>query len=420
MIKLIEKIEGEARLNFSFDTNKKIDFVDIEFFSTRNIENILQDKPALDALVINPRVCGICGHAHLLATVKALEDCYQNIKIPKNAQILRELTLNFELIQNHFKWFYLTVLPLFGYKQHLLKATLPSQTIAKAIATVGGQYPHTSYAIVGGVVCDISAMDIIKIESYIDEVISYFENNIVVAKSEEFSECNNVEKIMIKDGDLPKILLDIKEKSWEYVGKSYDRFITFGENSYFQSGKSIKTRVSKNLNTDDVKEQLNQNSHAKNVTYKGKYYEVGPLSRAMLKKTPLIKDAHRRYGDSIFSRILSRVCEIPQLLKHSKKLLQEIELNQPFYIEPKTDISKISACGIGIVEAARGSLIHKVELEKGIIKNYEIITPTQWNLSNGEKKNLGISQKAMIGESNISLAEIIFKSFDVCSVCTTH
>ena len=146
MIKLIEKIEGEARLNFSFDKNKKIDFVDIEFFSTRNIENILQNKPALDALVINPRVCGICGHAHLLATVKALEDCYQNIKIPKNAQILRELTLNFELIQNHFKWFYLTVLPLFGYKQHLLKATLPSQTIAKAIATVGGQYPHTSMA----------------------------------------------------------------------------------------------------------------------------------------------------------------------------------------------------------------------------------------------------------------------------------
>ncbi|HHH19009.1 MAG TPA: hydrogenase, partial [Campylobacterales bacterium] len=76
MIKLIEKIEGEAKLHFRFD-NAKISHVDIEFMSTRNIsEKILQGKPALDALVINPRVCGICGHAHLLATVQALEECY--------------------------------------------------------------------------------------------------------------------------------------------------------------------------------------------------------------------------------------------------------------------------------------------------------------------------------------------------------
>lgn len=41
MIKLIEKIEGEAKLNFNFKDNK-IDFVDIEFMSTRNIENIFK------------------------------------------------------------------------------------------------------------------------------------------------------------------------------------------------------------------------------------------------------------------------------------------------------------------------------------------------------------------------------------------
>ena len=79
-IQLIEKIEGEATLKFSYN-GVKIDFVDIEFFNTRNIEHILLNKPALDALVINPRVCGICGHAHLIATVKALENCYDDLKI---------------------------------------------------------------------------------------------------------------------------------------------------------------------------------------------------------------------------------------------------------------------------------------------------------------------------------------------------
>jgi hydrogenase large subunit len=420
LIKLIEKIEGEAKLNFSFDEDKKIDFVDIEFFSTRNIEKILEGKPALDALVINPRVCGICGHAHLIATSLALEDCYRDLAISQKAKIIRELTLNFEIIQNHFKWFYLTILPLFGHKQHLLKATLPSQMMAKAIAVLGGQYPHTSYSIVGGVVCDIGMMDIVKLNDYIEQTMGYFEQNILHVKNLDILQCSNIDNILSKDGDLTMILSQIKQNSWEHVGKSYDRFIAFGQNSYFKSGKSIKTRVNHNLNIAEIEEQINKNSHAKNVTYKGKYYEVGPLSRAMIRKTPLIKEAHRRYGDSIFSRILARVCEIPQLLHHSKELLKKLDLDESSYIEPQIDISKITACGVGIVEAARGSLIHKVELEDGIIKKYEIITPTQHNLSNGDRQNQAISQKAMVGLSDIKLAEIVFKSFDVCSVCTTH
>ena len=419
MIKLIEKIEGEARLNYSFKDNL-IDFVEIDFFTTRGIEKILENRAVLDALVINPRVCGICGHAQLIATVKALEDCYDNIEISKKAEIVRELTLNFEIIQNHFKWFYLTIMPLMGYKEYLLKATYPSQLMSKAIATLAGQYPHTSYAIVGGIVCDIGMMELVKVESYIDETLKFFEENLVKADGEEFLECNNSNKLLSKDGDLPKVLNKIKNSNLIDFGKSYDRFIVFGKNSYFNSAKSNKTRLYKTIDIDRVEEFDNNKSFAKNVMYKDKYYEVGPLARAMINKTPLIKDAHRRYGDSIISRILARVCEILQLLNHSKKLLKEINLNEPSYIKPKIDISKISSSGIGVVEASRGSLIHKVDIDKGLIKKYDIITPTQWNLANGTRDNLGVAQNAIIGLDSTELAEIVFKSFDVCSVCTTH
>ncbi|WP_373036686.1 nickel-dependent hydrogenase large subunit [Sulfurimonas sp.] len=419
MIELIEKIEGEAKLDFSF-ANGKIDFVDIEFMTARNIENILRGKSPLDALVINPRVCGICGHAHLIATVKALEDCYDNVEISNKAQIIRELTLTFELIQNHFKWFYLTMRPLFGEKQEVLKATYPTQLMAKAIAVFGGQYPHTSYAIVGGVVCDVTEIDLIKVKHYIEETINFFEKNLVEADTKDFLVCDNVDKVLKKNGDLPDILKEIKKKKYLQHGKSYDRFIAFGENSYFTKGKSHKTITSHNLSLEHVKEYSNPNSLAKNVMYKDKYYEVGPLSRAMINKIPLVKDAHRRFGDNIFSRIIARVCEIPQLLNHSKELLEQLDLSEPSYIEPSIDISHISGYGESAVEAARGSLIHKVNIENGVITNYEIITPTQWNLGNGTKENLGISQKAMIGLQDVKTAELVFKTFDVCSVCTTH
>jgi len=419
MIKLIEKIEGEAKLDFNMK-NGKIDFVDISFMSTRNIEGILRGKRAFDALVINPRVCGICGHAHLMATVEALESCYDDLHITNKAKKIRELTLNFELIQNHFKWFYLTLFPLFGKKQQILKATYPSQLMAKAIALFGGQYPHTSYAIVGGVTCEVTYTDLIKLQHYIDETLKFFETNILSTENQTSLANDTVENILNKEGDLREILELIQTNNWLELAKSYDRFIAFGENTLFSKGKSLKTRVSSNIPLRYVQESQEKTSYAKNVSFKDKYYEVGPLARAMINKTPLIKDSHRRYGDSMFSRILARVCEISQLLEHSKKLIQELDLSEASYIQPSQDIMQVSAEGSSAVEAARGSLIHKVELENGFIKNYEIITPTQWNLSGGTKEKQGVSQKAMIGLEDIRIAELVFKTFDVCSVCTTH
>jgi hydrogenase large subunit len=418
-IKLIEKIEGEAKLHLEYE-NDRIDFAQIEFFSSRNIERILEGKPALDALVINPRVCGICGHAHLIATVKALENCYDNLEISKKAEIIRELTLNLELIQNHFKWLYLTIAPFFGYKQNILQAMTPVQLANKAIALLAGQYPHNSYAIVGGVVCEPTFIELAKFKTLLEELINFFEKEIVQENIQDLISCQNSNRLFATSGLLVSIIQAIKNKELLDIGKSYDRFIVFGKNSYFKRGKSIKTRVSNNIDEKYITEVENQNSLAKNVLYKEKYYEVGPLSRAMLKKTPLIKDMHRRYSDALISRIVARVCEIPQLLYHSLELLKEIDLNEPSYISPASSIEKLTATGISSIEAARGSLIHTVELKNGIIQNYSIITPTQWNLSNGSKSYPAIAQKALIGLKDEKIAELVFKSFDVCSVCTTH
>ncbi len=418
-IELIEKIEGEATLDFHFK-NDLIDFVDIKFLTSRHIENILEGKNPLDALVINPRVCGICGHAHLIATVKALENCYDSIEISKKAEILRELTLNFEIIQNHFKWFYLVVMPLFNKKQDIYKATHPSQLMGKAIATIAGQYPHNSYAFPGGITNQVLPNELIQIEAYIDQTIDFFTQHMVTVDLEKFVECESISKLFSKKGDLVDILTAIKQNKWSKLGKSYDRFIAFGKSSYFKAGRGVATRINHRLNPKYIHEFTNINSLAKNVKFKKYYYEVGPLARAMINKQPLIKEGHRRYQDSIFSRILARTCEIPQLLLHSKKLLAQIYLNEPSFIKPKIPLSEITASGNGAVEAARGSLIHNISVEKNKIKNYQIITPTQWNLSNGVADDLGVAQKAMIGLKDIELAKKIFKSFDVCSVCTTH
>ena len=113
-VDIVERIEGEAKLICSWDKNI-IDDARIEFLNFRGFEFMLQGKSPLDALIYTPRICGICGQAHLKTTVEALENIYKNIGeelvITNKAKLLREIGLNIEIIDSHIKWFYMFIMP---------------------------------------------------------------------------------------------------------------------------------------------------------------------------------------------------------------------------------------------------------------------------------------------------------------------
>jgi Ni,Fe-hydrogenase I large subunit len=424
---LIEKIEGEAELDFTFHKNK-IEDVRIKFGFYRGIENILIGKDARDALVITPRVCGICNHAHLIAAVRALENGYENagikVELSNKAKDIREFTLACELIQNHIKWFYLSILPelekLLNEKSgenYGLKASYLSSTITKALAVFGGQWPHSSYAVPGGVTCDPTYVDVMQAESLVDEFIRFFEQMAINLSLEKYLSITSVSSLYEIGGDFGRVLQLMGMNEMANIGHSHDRFIVFGDGILSQPGKSMVTTVFNNIDVSYVEEALQEDTKAKAVSYKQKFYEVGPLARAMVAKEPIVKSLHKRYKDSMLTRVFARVHEVALLLNYSKKLLQNLTIDEPSCTF-NGHIKELSFEGAGVVEAARGSLIHRTEIEEGRIKLYEIITPTQWNLSNGTKESLGVAQKAMIGLDDINIAEFVFKTFDVCSVCT--
>jgi Ni,Fe-hydrogenase I large subunit len=426
--KLIEKIEGEAELNFSFK-NQKIDDVKINFAFSRGIEKILEGKSPFDALVITPRVCGICNHAHLLASVRAIEDGYRGagvkVELSNKARDIREFTLACEVIQNHIKWFYLTMLPQLekmlkqsNQENHALKASYLSATITKALAIFAGQWPHSGYAVVGGVTCDPTYVDIIQAEGLIDESITFFEQIVAGIKIDELLNMNSVTELQNIGGDLGKLLYLLGSSGMAEMGKSHDRFIVFGECLCFKIGKSVPTQVS-TINPKYVKESEQEGTLAKAVTYKGKLFEVGSLARGMISKEPIVKALHKRYKDSLVTRIFARIYEIGLLLDYSKRVLNRLDVSEPSCtIDSGLEIEDFE--GVGVVEAARGSLIHKISVQNYKIKSYEIITPTQWNLSHGDSQERGIAIKSMIGSKTIEEATYIFRAFDVCSVCTTQ
>ena len=118
---------------------------------------------------------------------------------------------------------------------------------------------------------------------------------------------------------------------------------------------------------------------------------------------------------------MSRIDELAHLLVNTKELISKININDKSHIKPLVDLKEIeNGNGISVVEACRGSLYHKIEIKNGKIGTYDVITPTVWNLGPQNKFQKGVAQKAIIGLPNIELAKIVLRSFDVCSVCTTH
>ncbi|WP_456322930.1 nickel-dependent hydrogenase large subunit [Hydrogenimonas sp.] len=432
--RFIERIEGEATLLFDKNRDGSIRFVEIFFPHIRGMEKFLERKPALDALAIAPRVCGICGHAHLVSAAKALESCYENAGIELNisakAEAIRSLTLSLEIIQNHFKWFYLTLLPATeGFETKKDKSVLTAHHAAslcsRAIAHLAGQWPHTSYALPGGVMCDPTHVEMLQTESLLAQIDEVFKNSILQLDPKDACKIAKVETLFEKNGDFPDLLRYFRKKGWERVGQSHDRFIVLANHPIGGAGKAIKTRLAPidilSAKEDEAIAPEGFINHAKPVRYNRRFYEAGPLARAMVAKSYLIRQMHRRYKDASLSRITARVMEIAKLLEYCKKTLDSIDLSEPSYVPPPVSLKEIeSTRGQGYVEAARGSLLHGVHLYRGKITRYCITTPTQWNLANGTPEYPGVAQKAMIGLPNEKVAEMVFKSFDICSVCTTQ
>ncbi len=427
---LVDQIEGEASIYFDMK-EEKVKFCTLSFPHFRGMENILKGKSALDALVITPRVCGICGHAHLMASVRAIEDAYENagheMKISKKAKNIREFTLVMEMIQNHFKWIYLVIIPelikLTDSKKIStpLKGAYAASLATKAIATFAGQWPHSSYMVPGGITSDPTHMDTIKAKTYVQELVTFFEKESIGINLDMFLSFDSCKDFSKLDSDISFIDKSLQSLNMHTKGFSYDRFMVLGEHTFTKPSRIKETRpFSPNLKYVSTEDGYSPNAktYAKNAVYRNKFYETGPLARAMSINPAIAKNMHRRFKDSAYSRVMIRIFELASLLEHASDLLSKIDISEVSFIEP-IDITKVSGKGIGVVEAPRGPLIHEISISDGIINSYHIVTPTQWNIGSSSKLNPSPAQKAMIGVSKKD-ALFIFRTFDVCSVCTTH
>jgi len=101
----VTRIEGHLRLEVNIDDGNVIRNAVSTGTMWRGIELILKDRDPRDAWAFVQRICGVCTGPHALTSVRAVEDGL-GIKIPENANIIRNMMMLALQVHDHLVHFY--------------------------------------------------------------------------------------------------------------------------------------------------------------------------------------------------------------------------------------------------------------------------------------------------------------------------
>ena len=459
----------------------------------RGIENIMVGRGPLDGLVITPRICGICTNSHLSAAAKALDMVF-NASVPDNAKRVRNIATIVEQLQNDMRQSFLLFMPDFTNKKYKghdlyeeavkryepLKGKTAIQTITETkrlleiIAMLGGQWPHSSFIVPGGVLSIASKSEIMQCRLLLGSFRTWYETCVLGCGMDTFNEIKTKGDLYAwleaseshQKSEVGFFLRITGAYQMEKLGSGHDTFISFGSLDmpddtdlspvkkgalFFPAGFSKKLTVSE-FNQENIIEDISSSwfdsgekeSHpfngltnpyatggekhkytwAKAPRYNGYPAETGPLAEMIISSNPLFTDLVEKDGPNLVNRQLARITRPATLIPLIDTWLSELAIsNDNFY---KSYRKSEQGEGFGLIHAPRGALGHWVKIKDGKINKYQIITPSTWNASPRDSKGVrGPWEEALIGTrlqdtDNPVEVDHIVRSFDPCLVCTVH
>jgi hydrogenase large subunit len=459
----------------------------------RGIENLMKGRGALDGLVVTPRICGICGTAHLTAAAKAL-DIISGIEPPPGAKIVRNLALMTEHLQSDMRQGFLFFMadfvnPAYGEKhfyeeavrryepfkgETVVQVIQNTKEILEIVAILGGQWPHSSYMVPGGIATMPGRSDFLQCRYLLERYLRWYEKRVLGCPVERWREVESVHDLEVwleesashRYSDLGFYLRYGPEIGLDRIGGGHGNFISFDQFD-LPAGTTVRGRMgdarvlvpgglARGVQVEAVDEaRLEEHvSHAwyestgaprhpfesttepyatgresgkyswvKAPRYDGLPAETGPLAEMITSGHPLFIDLVETNGPSAFVRQLARFARPAELMPVMKTWLDEIDPGERFYTSRQ---SIESGRGAGLTAGSRGALGHWVKIENGRIAHYQIITPTAWNGSPRDDAGIrGPWEEALVGtpvedgDNPVELGHVI-RSFDPCLVCAVH
>ncbi|MDH7476797.1 MAG: Ni/Fe hydrogenase subunit alpha [Candidatus Bathyarchaeota archaeon] len=451
----ITRLEGHGKISIFLNDAGEVENAYLQIPELRGFERFCIGRKAEDMPLLTSRICGVCPVAHHMAGTKALDSAF-NVEPPSAAKKLRELMYCGYFIYDHTLHFYYLGGPDFivgpdapPEKRNIIgviekagldigKEVIKHRAYGQRITEIiGGKATHPVCGIPGGISKHLSEEDRQEIEKMASSAVNFAKFSLKLFHDIVLGNSKYVDLIKSDAYTLKTYYMGLVDENNKV--NFYDGKIRVVD----PNGKEFVKFEAKNY-LDHIAEHVEEWTYVKfpylkKIGWKGFVdgpesgaYRVGPLGRLNASEgmaTPIAQEEYEFMyktlgGKPVHSTLAYHWARLIELLYAAERAL---ELSKDPEITSKDVRNKPGEPGegIGVVEAARGTLIHHYVLdENALIKDVNLIVAT---VNNSPSINMSIRNAAKglihgdkVDHGILNMVEMAFRAYDPCFGCATH
>jgi Ni,Fe-hydrogenase I large subunit len=364
----------------------------VELSSSRPLQaaNIFIGKTPEQALSIIPLLFSVCGIAQSRAALCAIE---QNLKVDSVPELetARDMLVLVENTKEHLFRLFIDWPQLFNLKTSNSKLPYLSQIIGefKSVLFQNGEAFNLD--------SQINA-DLKNTGYLIDKLDQYLQQHVFCQTTQDWLKIKDTHALhqwaQQCDSVAAKSISTIYEQGWASEGSTDCEPLPLLDES------NLLKRFSAS-NAEQFIAQPQWQEHCCETTTLTRQYNQ-PLIQALIKE----------FQHTLITRWVARLVElanIPQQLRNMLQQLTDVDSAVPTK-------NKMGVHGLAQIEAARGRLIHHINVEQGVISNYQILAPTEWNFhpQGLVAKNLSSLADKPEHKNLEKLAHLMINAIDPC------
>ncbi len=451
----ITRLEGHGNISIFLDDAGEVANAYLKIPELRGFEKFCVGRRAELMPLLTTRICGVCPVAHHFAATKALDAAF-HVEPPSAAKKLRELMYAGYFIYDHTLHFYYLGGPDFVVgpdappeKRNIIgviekaglevgKEVIRHRAYGQQItAILGGKATHPVCGLPGGISKALSEENRAEIERMTESCVKFAQFTLKLFHDIVLGNSKYVDLVL----------------SQSYTHKTYYMGLVDEHNKVnFYDGKvRVVDQQAKEVLKFEPKDYLTHVAEhvepwsyskmpfLKKVGWKGLVdgpesgiYRVGPLGRLNASDGMAAPMAQAEYevmyktlgGKPVHNTLAfhwARLIELLYATERAMELVKDPEITSKDVRAKPNEPGE----GVGIVEAARGTLIHHYVLDKdALIKDVNLIVATTNNYPaicmSVRDAAKGLIHNGKVDPGILNMVEMAFRAYDPCFGCATH
>ncbi len=338
----------EGRLNIRLNVGKgAVEEVGIDSSRPVHASRVFHGKTVAESQKLLPMLFSVCGTAQACAGVRACEQA-SGVRASPRIEGLRDALVNMETLREHL-WRILLDWPSYtdteADESGMAEAGAIQEAYGRALCLEGAPFQ------LGGTDC---RTDVETLEGTLGRLAGLLRRMVFAMPPGEWLALRGREALMAWAGTrqtvAARLIEQILQGGWAHAG-------------------ACESRALPALPEHELHRAMRDAEYVEQPQWHGHCCETSSLTRV---DSPLLEALKREYGNGLLVRLVARLTEIARLAG-GLRLVSGVSAG-----EGAGGVGPVNP-GIGQAAAARGQLVHRVELNGDVIGGYQILAPTEWN-----------------------------------------